>query len=406
MQCAGKDLAENAIPTGKTILALNSGSSSLKLSLYEFQNGTPSKLASGAAEEIGSASGRITLKRNDEVLLQQNRAFSNSEQAAEFLFATLKQNQLPEPDVIGHRIVHGGPQLGEHQVITARVLNLLQAAVPFAPLHLPAALEVVHYTKRRFPKAAQVACFDTAFHTTLPEHAARLPFSDDLWKKGLRRYGFHGLSFEFIVQSLSPRLPGKVVVAHLGNGCSLCAVRDGQSIDTTMGLTPTGGVMMGTRSGDLDPGVLLHLLQAEKYTAEKLDGLVNHEAGLRGVSGTSSDMRQLLADGNNKDANLAVEMFCYSIAKFMGAMAAALGGIDLLVFTAGIGEHSAKVRSGVCLHLEHLGIVLDEAANDGNADIISAANSRCLVRVIPTDEDIQIARHCFRLAVDPSPHLP
>lgn len=400
------NLGGKAIPASKIILALNSGSSSLKLSFYEFRNRTPSKLASAAAEEIGSATGRITLKRNEEVLLRQNRAFTNSEQAAEFLLTTLKQNQLPEPDIIGHRIVHSGAQLREHQVITARVQRLLQEAVQFAPLHLPAALEVVQYTQQRFPEAVQVACFDTAFHRTMPEPASRLPFSKDLWQKGLRRYGFHGLSYEFVVQALGPSLPTKVVIAHLGNGCSLCAIRDGKSIDTTMGLTPTGGVMMGTRSGDLDPGVLLHLLQAEKYSSDGLDELVNHQAGLRGVSGNTSDMRQLLADGDNIDAALAVEMFCYSVAKFIGAMGVALNGIELLVFTAGIGEHATTVRFGICSHLEHLGIVLDDSANARNADIISAASSRCTVRIIPTDEDLQIARHCCQLAVDPSLNSP
>ena len=368
------------------------------MSLYEFRNGTTSKLVSGAAEEIGSSAGRISLKRGKEALLQGNLVFRDARQAAEYLLEELKQRLFPEPHIIGHRIVHGGPQLREHQQITARVLGLLREAVPFAPLHLPAALEVLDYAAERFPRAFQVACFDTAFHRTLPEPAARLPFSDVLWKRGLRRYGFHGLSFEFIVETLGPKVPKKVVIAHLGNGCSLCAVQDGRSIDTTMGLTPTGGVMMGTRCGDLDPGVLLRLLKHEKYSAEELDQLMNHEAGLRGVSGTSSDMRQLLADSNNPNAALAVEMFCYSIAKFIGAMAAALNGIDLLVFTAGIGEHAAMVRSRVCSRLQYLGIVLDQSANERDAEQISAANSGCAVRVIPTDEDLQIARHCVRLA--------
>src|SRR5262249_20492979 len=315
----------------KIILALNSGSSSLKVSLYEFRNGTPSKLASGSVEEIGGEDGLISLRSRDRELVKDNRPFSGCEQAAECLLGTLAHNQFPEPDIVGHRIVHGGPQLSEHQLITSGLLEVLQRAVPFAPLHLPQALEVIDYAARRFPKAAQVACFDSAFHRTLPRHAARLPFSDEFWQKGLRRYGFHGLSYEFIVQALSAKLPAKLVIAHLGNGCSLCAVQDGKSVDTTMGLTPTGGVMMGTRSGDLDPGVILHLLEAQGYSVKQLDQLVNHEAGLRGVSGKFSDMRQLLVDENNQDAMLAVEMFCYYVAKFIAAMAAALNGIDVLV---------------------------------------------------------------------------
>ena len=367
------------------------------MSLYEFRNETSTKLASGNAEEIGADRGRITLKAGSETLLQGDGTFANAEQAAECLLEVLKQKHLPEPDIVGHRIVHGGSQLREHQAITARVLSLLYEAVPFAPLHLPAAVQVVEYAKTRFPAALQIACFDTAFHRTLPESVARLPFSDEFWRKGLRRYGFHGLSFESIVHSLGVDIPAKVVIAHLGNGCSLCAVSEGKSVDTTMGLTPTGGVMMGTRSGDLDPGVLLRLLQAENYTLAQIDELVNHDAGLLGVSRVSSDMRQLL-ESDNRSAALAVEMFCYSVSKFIGAMAVALDGLDLLVFTAGIGEHAAAVRSRICSRLRHLGIVLDEQANQQASHAISAASSTCLVRVIPTDEDLQIARHCFRLA--------
>lgn len=352
----------------------------------------------GEAEEIGSDKGRMTLKGNKETLLQESRNFAGAELAAEFLVGFLAKKQFPNPDVVGHRIVHGGPKLRDHQLITPDVLKTLEQAVPFAPLHLPPALEVVRYTMQRFSGIPQIACLDTAFHRTLPEYAARLPFSREFWQRGLRRYGFHGLSFESIVDTLGSSLPSKLVVAHLGNGCSLCAIGDGQSIDTTMGLTPTGGVMMGTRSGDLDPGVLLHLLREENYSGEKLDRLLNHEAGLRGVSGKTNDMRQLLASvPADKEATVAVEMFCYGIAKFIGAMTAALGGIELLVFTAGIGEHAAPIRSRICARLEHSGIRLDETANQRNADTISAATSECAVRVIATDEDLQIARHCVRL---------
>jgi acetate kinase len=386
------------MPELQTILALNSGSSSLKLSLYRFQNGTFSRLVSGQAEEIGSDKGQVTLKSDRETLLKESRNFAGTEDAAKFLIGFLVERKFPNPDAIGHRIVHGGPQLREHQVITPEVLTMLERAVPFAPLHLPPALEVLRYSMQRFRGIREIACFDTAFHRTLPECAARLPFSREFWDKGLQRYGFHGLSFESIVDTLGSGLPSKLVVAHLGNGCSLCAIRDGKSIDTTMGLTPTGGVMMGTRCGDLDPGVLLHLLR-EGYSGETLDRLLNHESGLRGVSGKTNDMRQLLASApTDNDAALAVEMFCYVITKFMGAMTAALGGIELLVFTGGIGEHAAAIRGRICGRLEHLNIRLDEAANENNADTISAPASKCPVRVIPTDEDLQMARHCVRLA--------
>jgi len=387
------------MPELQTILALNSGSSSLKLSLYRFQNGTFGRLASGQAEEIGSDKGQVTLKGDRDTLLKESRNFAGTEDAARFLIGFLAERKFPNPDAVGHRIVHGGPRLREHQVITPEVLKTLERAVPFAPLHLPPALEVLRHSMQRFPGIPQIACFDTAFHRTLPEHAARLPFSREFWNKGLQRYGFHGLSFESIVNTLGSSLPSKAVVAHLGNGCSLCAIRDGKSIDTTMGLTPAGGVMMGTRSGDLDPGVLLHLLREEGYSGEMLDRLLNHESGLRGVSGKTNDMRQLLAGApTDNDAALAVEMFCYAITKFIGAMIAALGGIELLVFTGGIGEHAAPIRARVCARLEHLSIRLDEAANQNNADTISAQASKCPVRVIPTDEDLQIARHCVRLA--------
>lgn len=389
---------EITIPQSAAILALNSGSSSLKLSLYEFRSGTIARLAVGEAEEIGSNKGRVKLSTDRSVLVDKSGGLESAEQAAKFLLDVLKQKGFAAPDIVGHRIVHGGPGLREHQLITPEVLQMLDEAVLFAPLHLPPSLEVVRHTIERFAGVPQVACFDTAFHRTLPEHAARLPFSTEYWDKGLRRYGFHGLSFESIVHTLGPELPSKLLVAHLGNGCSLCAIRDGKSVDTSMGLTPTGGVIMGSRSGDLDPGVLLHLLRVERYSGEQLDELVNHRSGLRGVSGTTNDMRQLLtASATDKAAALAVEMFCYEIAKFIGAMAAALNGIETLVFTAGIGEHAAPVRSKICSRLEHLGIVLDESANQRNADVISANLSKCRVRVIATDEDLQIARHCIDL---------
>jgi acetate kinase len=239
------------------------------------------------------------------------------------------------------------------------------------------------------------------------EHPARAasaadPFSDEFWKKGVRRYGFHGLSCESIVHVLGTDLAARTVIAHLGNGCSITAVRNGASIETTMGLTPTGGVMMGTRSGDLDPGLLLHLLQGEQYAPEGLEHLINHQSGLLGVSGLSSDMRHLLgASRDDVRAGLAVEMFCYEIRKSLGSMAAVLGGLDLLIFAGGIGEHAAPVRAKICAGLEHLGILLDLDANQRSDSKISSALSKCSVRVIESDEDLQIARHSYRLAANP-----
>jgi acetate kinase len=249
-----------------------------------------------------------------------------------------------------------------------------------------------------FPDVPHIACFDTAFHRTIPDYAARLPFGKEFWEKGLRRYGFHGLSCEFIVQALGADLPAHVVIAHLGNGCSLTAVRNGASVETSMGLTPTGGVMMGTRSGDLDPGVLLHLLQVEHYDSARLEELLNHRSGLLGVSGVSSDMRRLLESGDyDTRARMAVEMFCYQIRKSIGSLAAVLGRLDLLVFTGGIGENAASVRAKICSGLEHLGILLDHGANRRNASKISSGASTCAVRVIESDEALQIARHSYCL---------
>jgi len=381
------------------VLALNSGSSSLKLGLYSFRDAQVSKLAWGQAEEIGSQNGRLWLRRGSQLLIDKSRSCATTAKAAEYLTSALVGNSLPTPHVIGHRFVHGGPYLQNHQRITAEVLRQIEEAITFAPLHLAPALDVLRQAVRDYPGVPQVACFDSVFHRTLPEYAARLPFGREFWEKGLRRYGFHGLSCESIVDVLGDTLAPRMVIAHLGNGCSITAVRDGASVETTMGLTPIGGVMMGTRSGDLDPGVLLHLLQAEEYDADMLDQLLNHRSGLLGVSGVSSDMRSLLqASTENQQANLAVEMFCYQVHKSIGAMATVLNGIDVLVFAGGIGEHAAPVRAKICAGLEHLGIVLDEPANRRNAAQISSAKSKCAVRVIESDEDLQIARHSYRLA--------
>lgn len=387
----------------RTILALNSGSSSLKLGLYSLQGTNEETLATGAVEALGTKDatkdGRVWMQQGEKFLLKENRALATSREAADFLTKTLTVHSLPQPDIIGHRIVHGGPRLREHLRITPEVLKDLEAATAFAPIHTPPALEVIRFAMERFPDSPNVACLDTAFHRTLPEHAARLPLPDRFWQSGIRRYGFHGLSCESIVHVLGPDLAGKTVIAHLGNGASITAVKQGCSIETTMGLTPTGGVIMGTRSGDLDPGVLLHLLRDKAYDAQQLEHLLNHEAGLLGISGTTSEMRSLLeSSATNASARLAVEMFCYSIRKAVGTMAAVLGGLELLVFSGGIGEHAAPVRTGICAGLDYLGIALDQEANARHADVISTSGSRCRVRVIPSDEDLQIARHCSQLA--------
>jgi Acetate kinase len=312
---------------GRLILALNSGSSSLKLGLYLFAQQGTRKLVSGEAEEIGGNGGRAWVGEGSGDKKEELRNFSTITEAAQYLLSRIFNRSELAPQAIGHRIVHGGPQLRQHQRITPEVLRELENATVFAPLHLPRALDVIREAAATFPAVPQIACFDTAFHRTIPEHAARLPFSRDFWERGVHRYGFHGLSCESIVHELKSDLPPRTIIAHLGNGCSITAVRRGESLETTMGLTPTGGVIMGTRSGDLDPGVLLYLQQAEGYDATQLDSLLNHKSGLLGISELSSDMRQLLASAEqNEQARLAVKMFCYQVRKSIGAMAAVLGG--------------------------------------------------------------------------------
>jgi acetate kinase len=280
--------------------------------------------------------------------------------------------------------------------VDALLLESLLALMPLAPLQIPSELSVIEAVAERFPTLPQVVCFDTAFHRRMPELAQRLPLPRALWDLGVRRYGFHGLSYEYIVERLGPAARGRTIIAHLGNGASMAAVRDGLPVDTTMGLTPTGGFMMGTRSGDLDPGIILYLMREQGYDVGRLDRLVNSESGLLGVSGLSPDMKTLLERrGREPAAAQAVAMFCYQLGKHVGALAAALGGLDTLVFTGGIGERAAPVRWETCQGLEHLGIRLDPGRNAVHADTVSGSDSRCVVRIIPTDEDLMIARHTW-----------
>ena len=366
----------HAIPRDSTmnILALNSGSSTLKFGLYRV-----------------AASGIETLR-------SEAIATSDQADASTRLGNLLAEPGMPAPGAIGHRIVHGGPKLRQHCLIDAAVLRQLEAAAVFAPLHTPAALSVLRFAQQRFPGLPQVACFDTRFHAGLPEVARVLPIARELRALGLQRYGFHGLSLESIVRQLGNDLPQRVVIAHLGNGASVTAVKGGQSIDTSMGLTPTGGVVMGTRSGDLDPGVLIYLMREKQFDAARLEALVDHRSGLLGISGLSSDMRRLHeAAVSNPDARLAIEMFCYSVRKQIAAMIAALDGIDLLVFTGGIGETDAQVRAAICGGLSWIGVSLDEARNRFASNPIHDGASRCSVQVLASQEDEQIARHAWAL---------
>lgn len=387
----------------QTILCLNGGSSSLKFAAYGIADAGEERVFSGAIEAIGAEGGRAWLRAGDKVLSDQSGSFANHAEAVRAMFTSLKTQGVTELAAAGHRIVHGGPKFTAPQRIDDRLKAALHELIPFAPLHLPSQVAMIEAVAAHFPDLPQVACFDTAFHSRMPEVAQRFALPGKLWEQGIKRYGFHGLSYEYVVSKLGAELGQRAVIAHLGNGSSMVALRDGVSIDTSMGMTPTGGFMMGTRSGDLDPGVLVHLLGAG-YSAEKLEALLNHEAGLLGVSGQSSEMKVLLEKRKTEPAAaLAVQMFCYQARKFIGAFAAALGGLDTLVFTGGIGEHAATVRAEICSGLQYLGVALDGAANDRNAEVITAAGGRCVVRVVETDEDLMIARHTRSVALTPTP---
>jgi acetate kinase len=362
------------------VLALNSGSSSLKFGLYRVDSTGAEKLCGESFSTVPTADHPDAMNRVASVLAALG---------------------TPRPDAIGHRVVHGGPALRRHCRIDDAVLRQLQAAEAFAPLHTPAALALIRAAQAHFPGIPQVACFDTQFHAGLPDVARVLPIAKDLQAGGIQRYGFHGLSLESIVRQLGDDLPQRLVIAHLGNGASITALKAGQSIDTSMGMTPSGGVIMGTRSGDLDPGVLVYLLREKEFDAARLEALVDRGSGLLGISGVSGDMRRLHeAAASNHDASLAIEMFCYSVRKQVAAMAAVLGGLDMLVFTGGIGENDAQVRTDICAGLAWIGISLDASRNGSARDpssLISDGTSRCPVLVLASQEDEQIARHAWGL---------
>jgi len=383
--------------TSRVILCLNSGSSSLKFALYRIGDGEELLLAQGAAELDDGQLTRLWIHSPHEKVEKTGSEISSASTPLYALSVELKRLRLPHPDAVGHRLVHGGPHHAAPERITDTLFNELGSLVPFAPLHLPDEIAGIEVVTSNFPKLPQVACFDTAFHHSMPEVAQRFALPRALRDEGIRRYGFHGISYEYIVRTLGAKLPSRLIVAHLGNGASMAAVRDGSPLDTTMGFTPAGGFMMGTRSGDLDPGIILYLLNEKHFNAHEIAQLVNHQSGLLGVAGIS-DMKMLLQRRDTApDAALAVQMFCYQLRKQIGAFTAALGGLDLLVFTGGIGEKAAPVRWETCVGLDHLGIKLERERNYANADTISTDNSHCLVRVIPTNEDLMIARHTYDL---------
>ncbi|CAA9485948.1 MAG: Acetate kinase [uncultured Rubrobacteraceae bacterium] len=391
----------------RRLLTINTGSSSLKAALYRLREGATEALELRAeASRIGGRGGGLRLAdARGETLEERRDDLPDQAAALDALLGRLRARGLDRDDVlaaVGHRIVHGGDRYSEPQKLAPGVVADLRSLVPLDPNHLPQAIKAIEAVAHAYPAVPQVVCFDTAFHGRMPRVARLYALPRDLVEGGVVRYGFHGLSYEYVMDELCrvdrEAYDGRVVVAHLGNGASMAAVKEGVGVDTTMGFTPTGGLVMGTRSGDLDPGVALFLLEERGLTPTEVADLVNKRAGLLGVSGTSSDMRELLdREADDPRAAEAVELFCYQAKKFLGALAAALGGLDALVFTGGIGQHSATVRGRICEGLGFLGVRLDPEANASHAPVISGDDAAVTVRVVPTDEDLMVARHTRKL---------
>jgi len=386
------------------ILTINGGSSSIKFALFEAGESLK-RILEGSIERIGLPDASLRVKG-----LKPADSFSRSVKAPDHTVAVEvlmdwveKRRDHEVLAAVGHRVVHGGPKYSEPQRITAEMIAELHRLSPFDPEHLPEEILLTEAFQRRFPDLNQVACFDTAFHHDLPRVAQLLPIPRRYEAQGVRRYGFHGLSYEFLMGELvrlgePAATKGRVILAHIGNGVSLAAVRDGKSIDTSMGFTPTAGVTMSTRSGDLDPGLVWYLARSEKMSAKQFNEMVNFQSGLLGISETSSDMRDLLeCEAQDVRAAEAVALFCYQIKKQIGAYAAALGGLDTLVFSGGIGENAAVIRARICEGLEFLGIEIEVKQNAADEGVISTASSRVAVHVIHTDEEQMIARTVCRV---------
>jgi acetate kinase len=380
---------------GKHILCINTGSSSMKFSLYLLK--TKEKLiAEGAVERIAMPDGWLWLKDGKGNLLEDRHANypAHSDAVKAMFTVALEEHHLPAPDAVGHRLVHGGSRHTGPEIVTPKLMKIMQTLIPLAPMHLPSEIKGIEAVHEHYPKLSQVVCFDTSFHSHMPEIAKCLPIERSLWREGLRRYGFHGLSYEYIVSVLGRAMPEKVIIAHLGNGASMTALKNGRPQDTTMGFSALGGLMMGSRCGDIDPGVLLYLIEEKGYKTKQLQELLYQQSGLTGVSGISSDMKTLLDKQTGKPhAAQAIELFCYTARKYIGTLSSVLGGLDTLIFTGGIGERAAPIRRGICQGLEYLGIKLDSRRNKAQSDTISTKDSSCIVRVIPTNEDLMIARH-------------
>ncbi len=381
------------------VLTINAGSSSIKFALFE-SSSEPQRTISGQLERIGTPDSAIAWRTRQQSELRRQPLGAKTTEAAVEPFVRWLDAQVGRAAIqaVGHRVVHGGPSYWQPTRATPEVIAELRRLSPLDPKHLPAEIELIEAFSQHLSGVPQVLCFDTAFHHDLPRASRVLPVPRRFEAQGVRRYGFHGLSYTFLMSEIE-RLAakeaarGRIILAHLGSGASMAAVRDGRSIDTTMAFTPTAGLVMATRCGDLDPGFLLYLMRTERAGADAIDELVNSQSGLLGISETSPDMRDLLErEKSDPRAADAILVFCYQAKKWIGALAAALGGLDLLVFSGGIGENSVPARARICEALEFLGVRLDPARNERSADVISADGSSTCVRVIRTDEELVIAR--------------
>lgn len=388
---------------GACILTINGGSSSIKFALYRTDGDQPRKSLRGKIDRIGLQGTHFTF--DDPTRKQQgdrNIGKLDHRSSADFLLDWVdEQIGLSSIAAVGHRVVNGGARYREPHRITQEVLRELRRVSAYAPEHLPSEINMIELVDQRMPGLPQVACFDTAFHRDMPRVAKTLAIPRRFAAEGVERYGFHGLSYEFLMEELArlagtEAAKGRVILCHLGNGSSLAAVRNGKSVDTSMGFTPAAGLPMSTRSGDLDPGLGWYLAQTERMTAQQFHQMVNQESGLLGVSETSSDLRDLLdREASDVRAAEAVELFCYQVRKWIGAFAAALGGLDTLVFAGGIGENAPAIRARICEGLGFLDVQLDKNRNAAGAPVISADQVRVEVRVIRTDEDVLIAKAVF-----------
>ncbi len=390
------------------ILVLNSGSSSIKFSVYEAGDGQRDRLFEGAVDGIGTDLGKFWIKdAAGKKLVDQTPSLPNRAVAFKMVADALHSGDFPAPAAIGHRMVCGGPTVQNNQLITPELIDEMERYTAFAPLHTPIAVYIMRESLRLFPGVLNFVCLDSYFHRTMPEVVTHMPIPEEYSAMGVRRYGAHGISYESIVYQLQPRVPEKLIVAHLGNGASISAIRDGKCLDTSMGLTPTGGIISGTRTGDIDPGVLLFILRkiAEKSknasdAADQLEAVASKKAGLLGVSELSNDMRDLreAINAGNAKARLAVDKFCWTIARWIGSYVAELNGLDMLVFTGGIGENDIDARAEICAGLSALGIILDPQRNNVRGPaVISSEHSPVIVRVIPPLEDLMIVNHVVRL---------